>query len=287
MTLNLTIVSTWGIWQSSDHRLRDTVTGKLVDDYSIKQVSFRCPDGAALLAYAGVGRVESLDISDWLRETLRGQTRTLDQTFIQIRENATRDLAPRLRTHNILHMFSIGAFLMGRPWAIQIRNFDPAGDGTVLNHFDTVAREVPQGSGLAMAFGGGPGVVSPSDGKKLMTVATRKPRNAKEFRKLLAKINYRAGTTKPGKTFISPGCVTSYIPPAGEPVESEFHNTGRAPGPMIVPMLLFGIDVTEMMKSMKLPSALTSSDDAKLALNQGVEEAGRQSVLSRNRLRRR
>src|SRR5712691_6613249 len=145
MTLNLTIVNTWGIWQCSDHRLVDPATGELVDNYSIKHVILRCPDGAALLAYAGAGRIGSLDLSDWIRETLRGESRTLDQSFILIRENATRDLAPLLRARGIHHMFSIGVFLAGRPWVVQIRNFTAqAGvlNGTTLDHFETVAKEI-------------------------------------------------------------------------------------------------------------------------------------------------
>jgi hypothetical protein len=54
-------------------------------DYSIKHAIFRCPDGVALLAYAGQGRINSLDLSDWLRETLRGETRTLDQSVTDFR----------------------------------------------------------------------------------------------------------------------------------------------------------------------------------------------------------
>lgn len=280
MTLNLTIVNPWGIWQCSDHRLTDTVTGKLVDDFSIKHVAFRCPDGAALLAYAGAGRINALDLSDWLRETLRGETRTLDQTFILIRENATRDLAPLLRTHNIQHMFSIGAFLHGRPWAIQIRNFDPRASGVILDRFDTVAKEITH-SGQGFIFGGGPDAVIPKDQEKLMTMATRKPRTPKDFRKLLASINHRAATTKTGKRTISPGCVTSYIPSAGEPFEIEFHKSTGAPRPLTVPMLLFGIDVTEMQRT------LSSSDATDPGFGQETEQACKQAVVPRNRLRRR
>ncbi len=256
-----------------------------MDDYSIKHVILRCPDGAALLAYAGAGRINSLDLSDWLREILRGESRTLDQTCIHIRENATRDLAPLLRAPNIQHMFSIGAFLQGRPWVVQIRNFDPLAGGIILNHFDTVAKEISH-AGQGFIFGGDPGAVVPSDQKRLMTIAAKKPRHPKDFRKLLASINYRAAASKAGRS-ISRGCVTSYIPPAGEPFESEFHNTTGGPRSMIVPMLLFGIDLTEIQRTLMPTASLSSSSETELALNQtAVEQAGKRSVLPRNRLRR-
>ena len=71
MTLNLTIVNSWGIWQCSDGRLVDLSTRKVTDDYSVKHVTLRCPDGVALIAYAGIGRMDKdVEISDWIREIL-------------------------------------------------------------------------------------------------------------------------------------------------------------------------------------------------------------------------
>ena len=104
------------------HRLTDPRTGRIVDDDVVKHVFLRCSDGAALLAYAGIGRLSGVEISDWIRETLRGESRTLDQSLILLRENATRDLGPQLKGR-MHHMFSIGAFLNGVPWFVQIRNF--------------------------------------------------------------------------------------------------------------------------------------------------------------------
>jgi hypothetical protein len=289
MTLNLTIVNTWGVWQCSDHRLVDPADWKVVDNYSIKHVILRCPDGAALLAYAGVGRVGSVDVSDWIRETLRGETRTLDQSLILIRENSTLDLAPLLHTHGVHHMFSIGAFLAGRPWVIQIRNFaTPTGvpSGAVLDHFETVGKEITD-SGQGFVFGD-PQAISPRDQDKLMTLATRRPRRPKDFRNLLASINRRAAVTPSGKRTVSPGCVTSYLPPAGEPVECEFHDGAAAPAPLVVPMLWFGIDGTEMERRVMRQTATLrgSPESADASFQQESEHAGKQSVTPRNRLRR-
>ena len=270
LTLNLTIVNPWGIWQCSDHRLTNTVTRKVEDDYSIKHLILRCPDGAALLAYAGAGRINSLDLSDWLREILRGESRTFDQTCIHIRESSTRDLAPLLRVEKIRHMFSIGAFLQGQPWAVQIRNFDPAAGSVILDRFDTIAKPISNG-GQGFIFPDDPVAVVLSDQKRLMTAATRKPREPKEFSKLLASINHRSAATTVGRT-ISPGCITTYMPPTCEPFMVDFHRTTGAPKPLIVPFLLFGVDLTEM-------HSVLTQDTA-------IEEAGKRSVLPRNRLRR-
>ena len=123
MTLTVTLINRHGIWQSSDLRICDPRTKTLVDDYSIKHVGFRCPDGAALVTYAGVGRVKDVHLSDWIRQFVRGESYTVDQTLIQIRQRATEDLGELLLEKQIPHMFSIGAFLNGMPWVAQIRTF--------------------------------------------------------------------------------------------------------------------------------------------------------------------
>ena len=237
------------------------------------------------MAYAGA----VVEISDWIRETLRGESRTLDQSFILIRENATRDLAPSLRAHGICHMFSIGAFLAGRPWAVQIRNFTArAGvlDLTPLDHFDTAAKEIT-GSGLGFLYGD-PRAINRRDLDKLMALAARKPRRPKDFRNALASINRRIAATPSGRRTISSGCVTSFIPPKGEPFESEFHGKVAGPTPFAVPTLLFGIDLTDIQRTMmqqmrQQGGTLSSSPDTGLSLQH--ERVAKDSVVPRNRLR--
>ena len=94
MTLNLILINQSGIWQSSDLRLIDPRTGYLMDDFSVKHVTLRCTDGTAVVAYTGVGSVGGVHISDWVRQILRGESRTVDQSLIFLRERATEDLGP-------------------------------------------------------------------------------------------------------------------------------------------------------------------------------------------------
>src|SRR5271154_4540188 len=96
MTFTLTLINQHGVWQSSDLRLTDPRTGEVKDDYSTKHVGFRCTDGATLLTYAGVGSVNGVHISDWIRQFTRGESLTVDQTLIQIRERATEYLGDLL-----------------------------------------------------------------------------------------------------------------------------------------------------------------------------------------------
>jgi hypothetical protein len=57
VSLNLTIINQHGMWQCSDHRLVNTTTWRVEDDDSVKQVTLRCQDGTAVIAY---GRLDSL-----------------------------------------------------------------------------------------------------------------------------------------------------------------------------------------------------------------------------------
>jgi hypothetical protein len=105
VTLTMTIVAPWGVWQSADHRLVWIERGKATEreDVSVKHLAIRCPDGVALISYSGLGALDrKLHVSDWMRELVRGENRrTIDGTLIRIGEAVTSGLAhPRpLRDH--------------------------------------------------------------------------------------------------------------------------------------------------------------------------------------------
>ena len=100
---------------------------------------------------------------------------------------------------------------------------------------------------------------------------------------MLAAIIRRSAATEAGRRSISPHCVTSYVPPTGEPFESEFHDAKGANSALTIPMLLFGIDTTEMQRNVM--TALYGQRAGSTASNPSSEAAGRNSVVSRNRLR--
>ena len=289
MTLNLTIVSVWGVWQCSDNRLVDAATGRVVSDYSVKQVELICSDGSALLAYAGAGRIRDVDVSDWIRETLRGETRTVDQSLILLRENATRDIAPLLQSRGISHMFSIGTIIGTRRWMVQIRNFDVdqyGSRGSVRSSFTTATKEITAG-GEAFVFP--PEAVSEQDLKKLRAAAMRKPRKPKDFSDLLGAVNLRASQTKAGKKAISGHCLTCYLPSSAGGIQGEVRGAAgtKRPRPTVVPTLLWGIDLTDSTKTMLTRMAALKG---LLTLDQGELEAfehpGQDDVTPKNRLRR-
>jgi hypothetical protein len=290
MTLNITIVAPWGIWQCSDHRLTNPNTGRPVQDDSIKHVAFRFPDGGALLAYSGIGSVADLNLSDWVREILRGESRNLDDSLIYLREQATSSIGPIVQG-KYHHMFSIGAFLQGRAWIIQIRNFESKTPGVIgppLGEFITVALEIKDSP---MVFVSGERrSLNQRDYEELAKIALNYPRKANDFHSLLAKYNKKASQHSIYGKAISSGCMTSFMPPKAEPIDSKLHNGGtNQPRNLTIPILVFGIDLTETssLLSQRL-DAMSSKDEAaeNSKIDQLFEEAAKRSVKPMNRLSR-
>jgi hypothetical protein len=245
MTLILTIVAPWGIWQSCDFRLsRDGVP---VDDFSIKHLHLTCADGTALLGYSGVGWVNGCGISDWVREILRGECRTVGQTVEFLRQKADSSLAPICK-RRFPHVFCVGAFCDGQPWFIEICNYRRS-DGVVRPEFEVIAHPIEGNCG--MAFGGGEvRAVRKVDHGRLAHVASKRPRFEKEYRDLLARINKDASCSPNYGSIISRGCITSFLSPKGEHT-GNMH--GVPPGkrsPEEPPILLYGLDMTETWRAM-------------------------------------
>ena len=254
MTLNITIVAPWGIWQCSDLRLTRWPSGEVVDDYSIKHVAARCTDGTALISYTGLGRVGRDSVSDWLRRTIRGESRTVDETLIFIRENATSKLCRAAANLGIRHTFIVGAFLAGRPWAVAVTNMSPDRplESPPVPEFNTSAIMVGSPRRPMAFVTGARDAVGPEDMALLDRISTRRPKRPIDYRRLLAEINRRASKQRPFGKLITEACVTAYIPPTGEPFEHETHWWGLTQ-PSIqrqIPSLLFGIDLTELTKVM-------------------------------------
>jgi hypothetical protein len=285
MTLNITIVAPWGIWQCSDHRLSRFRDEKLewYDDNSIKHIIVSCRDGTAMISYTGLGEIEGLHVSDWLREILRGQSRTLDETLMFIREQATLTLAP----YRKYHFFNIGAFLAGKPWAVIISNARVAADWAEhppLSEFNTAAfmvedKPMPIVTGEKRA-------IAEKDRQKLLEIAGKRPSRPKDYQMLLAKINKRAAQHPKYGGIISPSCVTCFMPPKGRPIKCTNHRDPTRPGiQKLSPYILFGVDLIEIMQELpkhmkKYRNNIGNSESLEL-LHRELKKAAERSVRPR------
>jgi hypothetical protein len=260
--------------------MRTSIGGAPKDDFSFKHVIVKCPDGDAVLSYAGAGSIpvagKYVDISDWVRQILRGPARRLDETFIYLRERATEDLGKLLSERRIAHMFTGAAFLDGVPWVLQIRNFPEWRSGAapkIEPVFQTSVGKIPPGNRLITYWP----PLQPSEHQRLTRLSPKRPRHWKEVSKLLASVNLQVAKRKPST--VSRHCVVTYLAnpkDLKDGVHTEFCNGDRQIRPFFPACICLGIDMTDISRLMLLKGEVDAAN---------FKEADRNSVVPKNPLR--
>lgn len=239
VTLILGMIKAEGIYLSADYRVTDFRTGKLVDDASIKLLTVHYPPDPtgpkALLGYSGLAVLpDGTPTGRWMRETLRGEAEFINDSMKHLRQRLDRDLAP-LRT------------------PFQVTVLATHGEGRYVGGFSNVRdprrpfgyemREMTKP--FAFAHGsGGPRVAASSDLALLRSQLEVMPRKPLDHMRLLAAINRRAAAVE---STVSRFCQVAFVN-ADERTSPTSHVFTR-PGetvPFEMPMLLFGIDLTDM-----------------------------------------
>jgi hypothetical protein len=225
VTLAITLVTPYGVWASTDHRLTAHPSGQLITDSSVKHVVIRSRDGAALVSYTGLGRVGGLDVSTWMREVLRGESRTVDETLIDLREQATARFGLQAKTVGVFHAFLAGAFIGGRPWAIEIKNLRPATPlirGGLQPGFETAAMMAD--NPVLLIAGAGRDAVVETDRELLRRVSGRRPRRSEDYMRLLGDVSRRAAEGRHvAASTVSRSCSVVFMPPTGDGVKNEWY----------------------------------------------------------------
>ena len=277
MTLNISVISEHGIWQSSDHRL--SAPGTIPNDTAQKQVIIRGSDGTALVSYThgSMHLIPGGHLAHWIRRVLRGSTGTVDSFLIELRKEATAELP-----HDSLIGFAIALRAGGQRWGVEITNLQE--DGSVgpsfvtrgTHHEDTVVGV----SGYRKAL-------QDADIEQLHQIAMRTTKYPRAMAGALAALNYRVSMRASSAETISPTCTVIYSPPENEPFET-FHLDWSRPahrretGGEQVPMVLFGVDLTEIVNVMLRPEFRPGTAIDTYLFSKQVEEAARRSVLKQH-----
>jgi hypothetical protein len=155
MTLVLGMSKADGIYLSTDFRVTAAHCGRVLDDASIKFLTVRYPPDAdgptALFAYTGLAihRADGTSIGDWLRETLRGETETFDQSVAHLRNRLDRDIAPtRVGTTVVVAVMHKSKRYLG-----TLTNSDPE-TGEIMARFELAVAELDKP--VAFCQGSGP-----------------------------------------------------------------------------------------------------------------------------------
>lgn len=280
MTLNITCVAPWGIWQSSDHRISlANARGQFLgvdDDATAKDLHLDCQDGVALITYCGLGRIGNRSIVDWARAKLRGEYRTVKESLELLTEKATRQLGRSSARSGHPLVFSIGAFVNRDAWFCHIHNVltvgtlvpDPTGQ------FKIAATKIDRDPKVFMTPPGIDAAVSPEDRQMLERVHCVRAKRQEDFQDLLAAVNLRASESSFGKT-ISPSCTTTFLPPGGEPLESKVHGQHE---PVDTPVVFMGVDFTEDMALLFDTVRRMEAGEDPGNLDEAHERAGRLST---------
>jgi hypothetical protein len=245
MTLILGMSKPEGIYMSADYRA--TRSGKLVGDDAIKFLTVHYPPDKtgpkALLACTGLGELpDGTPTGRWLRETLRGETEVIDRSMEHLRERLDRDVAP-LGYELIVNVLVLERErrLFGGLSNVKIESGAPV----LHDSFGYVMQELDG----PFWFANGSGALYIADRERTLLQAQKSvvPRQPKDHMKLLATVNRRAAELDRRKT-VSPFCQVSFINSDERtgPQSQTFTEQGEDV-PFAMPVLLFGVDLSDMM----------------------------------------
>lgn len=169
--------------------------------------------------------------------------------MIDLREQATARFGLQAKSLGLAHIFLIGSFLNGHPWAMEIHNLQPStaisGSG-VQPGFNTAAE--PADSPRLMVGGAGRTAVIQSDRDLLLKISKRKPRNPEQYMEVLGAVNQRAAKSGGlASASISEACTVAYLPPAGDDVKWRWFGSQEEEylAPAGLSQIRHGIDIHE------------------------------------------
>lgn len=99
MTLVLTMMKADGIYMSTDYRVTNARTRRVIDDAAVKFLHIKYPpdEGGvrAVIGFCGLAILpDGTPVGTWIRETLRGETELPDASMAHLLARLQRDIAP-------------------------------------------------------------------------------------------------------------------------------------------------------------------------------------------------
>lgn len=257
MTLILGMSKPEGIYLSADFRVTDPRAGVL-NDASVKLITVHFAPlqtgSRALIAYTGLAALPNgLDVGTWLVETMRGEEDYPDEAMAHLKSRLNRDIAPLRRGLIVNALIVEGEHGERRLFGgITNMRWNPSGQTEVLPEFEYVMNELTEPT----YFANGSGAIGAIAEKHLDLARAQlnvRPRRALDHMNLLASINRKVAAKV--KT-VSPACLVAFIPaerPKPHVSDSRFGPSAHTfaergeSAPAIMPFLLSGIDLSQMM----------------------------------------
>jgi hypothetical protein len=241
MTLILGMSKAEGIYLSADYRVTDARTKRVIDDTSIKFLTIHYPPDKtgpkALFGYSGLAILpDGTPTGTWIRETLRGESDVFDVSMAHLRQRLDRDIGPLRIPLQITVLVAQGdrryfgglsnVLAPGEPFGYQMQELT---EPFAFAHGSATRR-----------------VMESADVELLKAQLKIVPRESLDHMRLLAAVNRRAAAREPT---VSPFCHVAYVngDDRTRPTSHTFTEHGESV-PFEMPVLLFGIDLTDMMR---------------------------------------
>jgi len=268
MTLNITLITSQGFYQSSDFRLVDLSTNQPCDDHSNKSVPISYPSWLGSLTYTGIGSWDHHETSELVASWLLG---TNDPTPFEVAE-IVREQAQKLFVviHRQLrkpqrHSFVLTDFHEARAELYVISNFQNAYGsitkvpGTV---FEVTSQYVKAGGAPRLVITGVSGAVTRLQREHLLHLARKHPDDPARIRRALRTVNAIASKSRESQGWISPECSSISMRPDGS-MASELGSEGARSGHQ----LLNGVDLGTQLNRLFLSQGM---DPAKMRILQSA-----------------
>lgn len=259
MTLILGMSKPEGIYLSADFRVTEQPSGRLIDDASVKMLTVHFPpEGGtrALFAYTGLAILpDGTPMGTWLRETMRGESEVPDQAMAHLHTRLNRDVAPHRVGLIVNGLLIEGEHGQRRLFGAFTNLKVASGRFETLRAFEYVMMELHEpfvfanGSGAAQ-------LIADAHLARLHDQLAVRPRRAFDHMKLLGSINRRVAAKV---ETVSPACHVAFVPaepPIPGPSDNRFGPTSHTffergeAAPAVMPLLLFGIDTSYMMRQL-------------------------------------
>lgn len=292
MTLILTAMTPEVVWQSADNLV--SLKGKPHYSDAVKHVTLTCPDGSALVAFVGLAELpDGTRMGDWIRTTLRGANRLIEQDILHLTEMASNEIGSSIYGGHAL-AFTVVAVRGSELWYYEITNASVYGPDwasrPARRNFNVAGYHVLEAR--VGAVGSGLSSIEPEDMRLIEHVLAVNPQNPQDMRYLLAAANRRAARRK--ISGISATCSTAVMGVALNGAAIETHDSprvrrgipSRLRTPFVIPHIYYGIDLTETTRVMQeqairlTTSSSTPMTDQELA--DALERARRDSEVPRH-----
>lgn len=224
MTLNITVATPRCIFQSADYRLQDVTTKKTFDFQTQKLVLINNSRWSATVCFAGVGRTDTVDVSEWLAERVAA-IEFADPFERLLDELKTADAwLSKVPSPYNRHSFSIGAFVGTHPVFALVSNFEkPNGPPSPTATSDLSVFELRPTKPITFISGQKQAVTRAE--RRWLTALVAKDPDANQIYAALAEINQTAAKRT---HLISPACFTGHVRLTGEG-GGQVHDMGNRP----------------------------------------------------------